>query len=88
MGWAALRETNPLVRKEHIFIVFSSLFFSTLNLQNKYYLLGFDAHLNALQKCDALFYYCVIFYILYWFIISNISADLSAYSRLQGTLVC
>lgn len=41
-------------------------------------------HLNALQKHDALFYYYVIFYILDWFIISNISADLSAYSRHGG----
>lgn len=81
-------ERNPLVRKKHLFIVFSCLFFSTLNLQNKSDPLGFDAHLNTLQKRDALFYYCVIFDILYWFMISNISADLSAYSRLQGTLVC
>lgn len=35
--------------------------------------------------CKNVMPYCVIFYILYWFIISNISADLSAYSRLQGT---
>lgn len=55
MAWAALG--NPLARKEHLFIIFSCLFFSTLNLKNKYNPLGFDDHLNALQRLDVLFYY-------------------------------
>lgn len=85
MGWAALRETNPLVRKEHLFIVFSSLFFSTLNLQNKYYPLGFDAHLNALQKCDALL--CYFLYSLLVYYIQYLSRPVSL-QQTPGNSTC